>query len=332
MSKESLNDGHNNGKVRRFIPRADNMLSLEAQDLYRNQAAGHELLTAEDEIKIGKRMEAGKIAGTKLNDPNLNEEEKQKLIKTVQDGLRAQDELITSNVRLVISVAKKYIGKGVPLADLIEEGNVGLTRATKKFDYRKGNRFSTYATWWIRQAITRDLANSSRTVRIPVHMHQEMGVLKKTQRRLEQELGRTPTELELAQALDMNSGKVKVILKTMQSNVSLSKPIKEVMGETEETTFEDLLTEDEAKSPENVYARNQLREEIDHLLLKLPPREAMVVSLKYNLNGDGQNYTEKDIAKKMRISRGTFRKLLRQAIYRLSQMAEVNSLRMFLED
>nr|NIV38860.1 sigma-70 family RNA polymerase sigma factor [Anaerolineae bacterium] len=192
--------------------------------LYLKEIGRVPLLTAEEEVALAKRMEAGKIAQEKLDGDGVNTAERVELMKAVVDGLAAREHLIRANSRLVISVAKKYIGRGVPFLDLIQEGNIGLIRAANKFNYELGHKFSTYATWWIRQAVTRAIADQSRTIRVPVHMGDQINKLLRTAHRLTQELGREPTSEELAGALDIPTRKAEEMLRVARRPLSLEMP------------------------------------------------------------------------------------------------------------
>jgi len=195
--------------------------------LYLKEAASIPLLTADEEIYLAKKIERGREAREKLARGGLNEKKREKLRREIEEGWEAREHLITANSRLVISVAKKYMGRGVPFLDLIQEGNIGLMRAAKKFDYKRGYKFSTYATWWIRQAVTRAIADQGRTIRVPVHMGDQISKMLRTQHQLKQEFGRDPTVEELAEALDVTPNKVEHMIQVARRPFSLEMPIGE---------------------------------------------------------------------------------------------------------
>src|SRR6187431_199343 len=214
----------------------DYLANIDTDDtigLYLKEVSRVPLLTAEEEVKLAQRIERGRMAREELAKGNASPRRRSELRKLIEDGWAAREHLITANSRLVISVAKKYMGRGVPFLDLIQEGNIGLIRATKKFDYRRGHKFSTYATWWIRQAVTRAIADQGRTIRVPVHMVEVINKILRTQRLMVQELGREPSNDELARRLDMQAWKVRKALKIAQQPISLETPV----GDDGETTI-----------------------------------------------------------------------------------------------
>jgi RNA polymerase primary sigma factor len=213
--------------------------------LYLKEIGRVPLLTAEEEVDLAKRMERGRDARKKLTDGQEEWEERERLLWYVRDGQSAQEHLIKANSRLVVSVAKKYVGRGVPFLDLIQEGNIGLIRAVKKFDYRRGYKFSTYATWWIRQAVTRAIADQGRTIRVPVHMYEQINRLTRTSRQLVQELGRDPTTEEIADELGVSPRKVEHIMRVSQRPLSLEMPV----GEEEDSYLGDFIEDEEADAP-----------------------------------------------------------------------------------
>jgi len=289
------------------------------------------LLTAEQEVALAKRMEAGRMAREKLEEdeadgkPSLKPEERARLLQTVEDGRAAREHLIRANSRLVISVAKKYIGRGVPFLDLIQEGSIGLIRTADKFDYRMGNKFSTYATWWIRQAVTRAIADHSRTIRIPVHMGDQINRLLRTTHRLTQDLGREPTLDELATEMEVPRRKVENMLRVARRPLSLEIPTNED-GEGE---LGDFIEDETSRPPDDEAASTILRELLDGLLEDLPPREVRILQLRYGLV-DGETYTLEQVGKKLGVTRERVRQIEAQALSRLRHPTRIRKLKGFL--
>jgi RNA polymerase primary sigma factor len=293
--------------------------------LYLKEIGRVPLLVAEEEVRLAKRMEAGRSAREKLDRDGVGYEEQMGLAHLVEDGLAAREHLIRANSRLVISVAKKYIGRGVPFLDLIQEGNIGLIRAANKFNYRLGHKFSTYATWWIRQAVTRAIADQSRTIRIPVHMGDQINKLLRASHRLTQELGREPTSEELAAALEMPTRKAEDMLRVARRPLSLETPTDDE-GESELGDF----IEDEAGSvPDAEVTSSILRELLQGILQDLPPREVRILQLRYGLV-DGETYTLEEVGKKLGVTRERVRQIEAQALSRLRHPTHSRRLRDFL--
>jgi len=293
--------------------------------LYLKEIGQVPLLTREEEISLAKRMEVGKNARTQLRGDGLSGVERARLEAVAQDGLRARGHLVRANSRLVVSVAKKYMGRGVPFIDLIQEGNIGLIRAAKKFDYTMGNKFSTYATWWIRQAVTRAIADQSRTIRIPVHMGDQINKLLRTTHRLTQELGRDPTPEEMAGALDLATDKVENMLQVARRPLSLELPIDEE-GDSE---LGDFIENDEAVAPADVVSSAILRDLLQDVLEDLPPREVRILQMRYGLV-DGETYTLEEVGQKLGVTRERIRQIEVQALSRLRHPAHARKLRDFL--
>ncbi len=291
--------------------------------LYLKEIGRVPLLTAEEEVMLAKRMEAGRIAQEKLNQDGLNPEERARLEKIVQDGLAAREHLIRANSRLVISVAKRYIGRGVPFLDLIQEGNIGLIRAANKFNYKLGHKFSTYATWWIRQAVTRAIADQSRT--IPVHMGDQINKLLRTAHRLTQELGREPTTEELAAELEIPVRKVEEMLKVARRPLSLEMPT----DDEEESELGDFIEDEDSPAPEEEVTSSMLREVLQEILQDLPPREVRILQMRYGLV-DGETYTLEEVGKKLGVTRERVRQIEAQALSRLRHLTRARKLRDFL--
>ena len=294
--------------------------------LYLKEIGRIPLLTAEQEVSLAKRMEAGRFAQRRMSqNGDLSLEERGRLNATIRDGNAAKEHLIKANSRLVVSVAKKYVGRGVPFLDLIQEGNIGLIRAVKKFDYRRGYKFSTYATWWIRQAVTRAIADQGRTIRVPVHMYEQINRLARVSRQLVQELGRDPTVEEIAQELGVNSKKVERIIKVSQRPLSLEMPV----GEEDDSFLGDFIEDSEAPSPTDQASQQLLREQIDDIFASLTPREVRILQLRFGLV-DGYSYTLEEVGKKFGVTRERIRQIEAQALGRLRHPSRSRKLRDFL--
>ena len=293
--------------------------------LYLKEIGRVPLLTAEEEIDLAKRMERGRDSRRKLNDGLEDWEERERLLWFVRDGQAAQEHLIKANSRLVVSVAKKYVGRGVPFLDLIQEGNIGLIRAVKKFDYRRGFKFSTYATWWIRQAVTRAIADQGRTIRVPVHMYEQINRLTRTSRQLVQELGRDPTMEEIADELKVSPRKVEHIMRVSQRPLSLEMPV----GEEEDSYLGDFIEDEDADAPGDAAGQQLLREVIDEIFQSLTPREVRILQLRFGLV-DGYCYTLEEVGKKFGVTRERIRQIEAQALSRLRHPSRSRKLRDYL--
>lgn len=293
--------------------------------LYLKEIGQVPLLTRGEEIELAKRMEAGSKARESLKENGLRPAERARLLGIVRDGLRAREHLVRANSRLVVSVAKKYMGRGVPFIDLIQEGNIGLIRAAKKFDYTLGNKFSTYATWWIRQAVTRAIADQSRTIRIPVHMGDQINKLLRTTHRLTQELGREPAPEEMAEELDIPAEKVENMLQVARRPLSLELPVDEE-GDSE---LGDFIENDETTAPDDVVSSSMLRELLLEVLEDLPPREVRILQMRYGLV-DGETYTLEEVGRKLGVTRERIRQIEVQALSRLRHPTHARRLRDFL--
>ena len=237
--------------------------------LYLKEVGRVPLLTAVEEVELAQRIERGRLAREELAKGNVSSRRRQELQLLIEDGWAAREHLITANSRLVISVAKKYMGRGVPFLDLIQEGNIGLIRAAKKFDYRRGHKFSTYATWWIRQAVTRAIADQGRTIRVPVHMGDQINKLLRVQHQLTQRLGRDPSVEELAEALDVTPQKVENMIQVARRPLSLETPT----DDEEDSVLGDFIQDEEVPAPDDTATYNLLREHLESVLNGLPPRE-----------------------------------------------------------
>ncbi len=293
--------------------------------LYLKEVGRVPLLTAEEEVELAQRIERGRLSREELAKGNVNIRRRQELQHLIEDGWAAREHLITANSRLVISVAKKYMGRGVPFLDLIQEGNIGLIRAAKKFDYRRGHKFSTYATWWIRQAVTRAIADQGRTIRVPVHMGDQINKLLRVQHQLTQKLGRDPSVEELAVALDVTPQKVENMIQVARRPLSLETPT----DDEEDSVLGDFIQDDEAAAPDDTATYNLLREHLDSVLNALPPREVRILQLRYGLL-DGQAYTLEEVGRKMGVTRERVRQIEAQALSRLRHPAIRRKLREYL--
>ncbi len=293
--------------------------------LYLKEIGRVPLLNAEEEVSLAKRMERGREARQRLTLGIDDLDERDKLLSAVRDGQAAQEHLIKANSRLVVSVAKKYVGRGVPFLDLIQEGNIGLIRAVKKFDFRRGFKFSTYATWWIRQAVTRAIADQGRTIRVPVHMYEQINRLTRTSRQLVQELGRDPTTEEIADRLGVPPRKVEQIIRVSQRPLSLEMPV----GEEEDSYLGDFIEDDEAESPTDSASQTMLRQVIDEIFESLTPREVRILQLRFGLV-DGYSYTLEEVGKKFGVTRERIRQIEAQALGRLRHPSRSRKLRDYL--
>jgi RNA polymerase primary sigma factor len=285
------------------------------------------LLNAEQEVELAKRIEAGLFSEYKLEEEeDLKPAYRRELEILVEDGRRAKNHLLEANLRLVVSLAKRYTGRGMLFLDLIQEGNVGLIRAVEKFDYTKGFKFSTYATWWIRQAITRAMADQSRTIRIPVHMVEIINKLARVQRQMLQDLGREPTPEELGKELDMTPEKVIEVQKYGREPISLHTPL----GEEGDSEFGDLIEDSEAVVPADAVSFTFLQEQLQSILGTLSEREAGVVSMRYGLN-DGQPKTLDEIGRVYGVTRERIRQIESKTMSKLRHPSRSQVLRDYLD-
>jgi RNA polymerase primary sigma factor len=306
----------------------DYLANIDTDDtigLYLKEVSRVPLLTANEEVELAQRIERGRMAREELARGNVSPRRRMELRRLIEDGWAAREHLITANSRLVISVAKKYMGRGVPFLDLIQEGNIGLIRATKKFDYRRGHKFSTYATWWIRQAVTRAIADQGRTIRVPVHMGDQINKLLRVQHQLTQRLGREPSVEELADALEVPPKKVENMIQVARRPLSLETPT----DDEEDSVLGDFIEDDEAAPPDDTATYNLLREHLSEVLNGLPPREVRILQLRYGLL-DGQAYTLEEVGRKMGVTRERVRQIEAQALSRLRHPSIRRKLRDYL--
>jgi len=304
--------------------------ALETDDvvgLYLKEAGRVPLLNASEEVDLAKRMEKAEIAKQHLEryGEDLPMDDVFALKEVASDGDTAQEHLIRANARLVISVAKKYIGRGVPFLDLIQEGNIGLIRATNKFEYQRGHKFSTYATWWIRQAVSRAVADQGRTIRVPVHMGDQLNRMRRVQLRLLQELGREPTIQEMAVGMETTPDKVENLLEIARRPVSLETPI----DDDGDSTFGDFVEDVSSPAPADEVASTLLQEQLEGALDRLPLREAAILRLRYGLY-DGRVYTLEEVGQTIGVTRERVRQLEAQALNRLRQSSAHVILRDYL--
>ncbi|GIK29940.1 MAG: RNA polymerase sigma factor RpoD [Anaerolineae bacterium] len=295
--------------------------------LYLKEAGRVPLLTAEQEVELAKRMERGVLAQKKLEEmgDRLSPDDIYTLKDYVLDAEAAQEHLVRANARLVISVAKKYIGRGVHFLDLIQEGNIGLIRATNKFEYRRGHKFSTYATWWIRQAVSRAVADQGRTIRVPVHMGDQLNRMRRVQLQLLQDLGREPSIEELAIGMETTPDKVEHLMEISRRPVSLETPI----DEDGDSTFGDFVEDTSTPAPADEVATHLLHEQLQGALNRLPSREAQILRLRYGLE-DGRVYTLEEVGQTIGVTRERVRQLEAQALNRLRQSSAHIILRDYL--
>ena len=293
--------------------------------LYFREMGQQGLLSAVEEVDLAMEIEAGKEAESRLNDEILSGDELDDLVNAREIAEAARAHLIRANTRLVVSIAKKYRGRGLQFLDLIQEGNVGLMKAVEKYDYRRGNRFSTYATWWIRQAVTRALANHGRTIRIPAHLGGRISKLYQVAQELEQEYGRQPTPEEIAEHMELPAERVRWMLRTSRQPVHLERPV----GDESDAELGDFIEDVDAPPPAETVAQNMLTEELGEILDQLTPREARILRLRYGLQ-DGESRTLKEVGEMFGLSRERIRQLEKEALRKLRHPNFAGHLRQYL--
>ncbi|MDR3824466.1 MAG: RNA polymerase sigma factor RpoD [Clostridia bacterium] len=296
--------------------------------MYLKEIGKVNLLTPEEELSLAKRMADGEKAKEQLEEigEEIDEDTKKQIDLLIADGEKAKKSLAEANLRLVVSIAKRYVGRGMLFLDLIQEGNLGLIKAVDKFDYTKGYKFSTYATWWIRQAITRAIADQARTIRIPVHMVETINKLVRVSRQLVQELGREPTPEELAKELNMPVDKVREISKISQEPVSLETPI----GEEEDSHLGDFIPDEDAPAPSEAASFVLLKEQLGAVLETLSEREAKVLRLRFGLD-DGRARTLEEVGKEFDVTRERIRQIEAKALRKLRHPSRSKKLKDFLD-
>lgn len=333
LSSEPTEDDLSSDEVKEIEDEAqeapeDDLKHIDTDDtigLYLKEVSRVPLLTAEEEVDLSQRIERGRMAREELAIGKVSNKRRPELRSLIEDGWNAREHLVTANSRLVISVAKKYMSRGVPFLDLIQEGNIGLIRATKKFDYRRGHKFSTYATWWIRQAVTRAIADQGRTIRVPVHMGDQINKLLRTQHQLTQKLGRDPSVEELAIALDVLPKKVENMIQVSRRPLSLETPT----DNEDDSVLGDFIEDNEIPAPDETATYNLLREHLELVMDSLPPREVRILQLRYGLL-DGQAYTLEEVGRKMGVTRERVRQIEAQALSRLRHPTIKRKLRDYL--
>ncbi|HOW91459.1 MAG TPA: sigma-70 family RNA polymerase sigma factor [Anaerolineaceae bacterium] len=311
-----------------YAPSLDSISSDDTIGLYLKEMSRVPLLKVEEELDIARRIENGRACKQEIDRSNGGCPPQQKIVlqQQVEDGLLAREHLIKANTRLVVSVAKKYIGRGVPFLDLIQEGNLGLMKAVEKFDYHRGFRFSTYATWWIRQTITRSIADQGRTIRVPVHMVDRIRQLYKITHEMEQQLSRQPTNEELAEKLDTTPSKVEWMLRVSWLPLSLESPIND---EEEDSELGQFVEDQFSPTPIQSAYSKLLREKIEEVLDTLPPREARILRLRFGLE-NGHNYTLEEVGEKFGLTRERIRQIESKALRRLRHPRRSRQLREYL--
>ncbi len=324
--EESLVSGNDDGGLPAAQVAADGATADPVKD-YLKQIGKVPLLSADQEVELAKRIEAGLFAAHKLAEGNgmLRPRQSIDLERVAEDGRRARDHLVEANLRLVVSLARRYTGRGMLFLDLIQEGNLGLIRGVEKFDYAKGFKFSTYATWWIRQAITRAMADQARTIRLPAYMVETVTKLARARRQMLQDLGREPTPEELATQLDMTPEKVIEVEKYGRVPISLHTPL----GEDGDSEFGDLIEDSEAIQPAEAVSFTLLQEELHSVLGTLSEREAGVLSMRFGLT-DGQPKTLAEIGKVYGVTRERIRQIETKAMTKLRHPSRSNVLRDYL--
>jgi len=301
--------------------------SADLVRVYLNEIGKVPLLTAADEVELAKRIEAGLYAEHLLTASNsFSAARRRDLRALVIDGSRAKDHLLRANLRLVVSLAKRYTGHGMPFLDLIQEGNLGLIRAVEKFDYTKGFKFSTYATWWIRQAISRAMADQSRTIRLPVHLVEQVNKLQRLRREMNQSLGREATDAELAVELDVPEERIRELIDLSRDLVSLDQTV----GTDDDAALGDFIADDTAPAAEAAVEAGLMRTQLRSVLGTLEAREAAVVRMRYGLD-DGQPRTLDEIGRAFKLSRERIRQIERETMAKLRHPSRAQALRDYLE-
>ena len=319
-------------KARRRQDAATVMLTGDPVRMYLKEIGKVDLLTASEEVHLAMKIEAGTEAAEKLEahengELELSRVELRRLTRVEQMGLEAKQALISANLRLVVSIAKRYVGRGMLFLDLIQEGNLGLIRAVEKFDYTKGFKFSTYATWWIRQAITRAIADQARTIRIPVHMVETINKLVRVQRQLLQDLGRDPTPEEIGEEMGMSAERVREIQKISQEPVSLETPI----GEEEDSQLGDFIEDAQAVAPPEAASDSMLREQLDQVLDGLADRERKVIKLRFGLE-DGHPRTLEEVGREFGVTRERIRQIESKTLAKLRHPSRSGKLKDYMAE
>ena len=310
-----------------LLPNLENISADDSVGLYLKEMSRVPLLSLDEEVNLAQRIEHARQAKANLSKMNGKGTSRHRgeLDALVQDGILAREHLIKANTRLVVSIAKKYIGRGVPFLDLIQEGNLGLMKAVSKFEYQRGFRFSTYATWWIRQTITRAIADQGRTIRIPVHMTDRLRMMYKAAHRLEQRHGRPPTPEELCLEMGVGNDKLQWMLEVARIPISLESPV----GDEDDSEFGMFVEDTITPSPSQTTYENMLRERVDHVLSTLSPREARILRLRFGLE-NGHPYTLEEVGRKFGLTRERIRQIEGKALRRLRHPCRSRLLREYL--
>ncbi len=309
------------------VPPSDGGNTADTVRLYLKEIGRVDLLSGEDERGLAQAIEEGHRAAALLDDESIDSHTQRRLIRTVQAGQTAKSELIQANLRLVVSIAKRYSGRGMQFLDLIQEGNLGLMRAVDKFDHTKGFKFSTYATWWIRQAITRSIADQARTIRIPVHMVESMNRVLRTQRQMHQELEREPTLDELAERCGLPLDRIREILLISLDPLSLDSPV----GEEDDSNLTDFIQDMTADEPADMATRHLLTQAVEAALGELSDREQEIVRLRFGLD-DGQPRTLEDVGREFGVTRERIRQIEAKTLAKLRHPMRSQRLKEFLDD
>ena len=325
-SIDAAADHHNGEPSERPAPVVDEQDLEDLVKLYLREAASVPLLTASEEVSLAKVMELGKAAEQQIEDGDVSAQERVARKIAVRKGQNARDRLIQANLRLVVSVAKNYMNRGIAFLDLIEEGNIGLMRAVEKFDYHRGFKFSTYATWWIRQGIQRAVADQARTIRLPVYIGEMINKVSRASTVLQQRLGREPTRAEVAEFVGLPEEEVQDILRVAQWPVSLETPL----GEEEDVHLGDLIPDSQTVAPADAAHRQLLREEMEDLLDQLDHRERRVLELRYGFE-DGRERTLEEVGRVFGVTRERIRQIEAQALLRLRGSSHVRRLKDYLD-
>jgi RNA polymerase primary sigma factor len=302
-----------------------NISSHDTISLYLRQMSTTPLLTREEEIHLAKQLERGKIARRRLEKGGQGTYLRRRYLRQVELGDQAWQHLIKANTRLVVSIAKRYMGKGVPFLDLIQEGNLGLMKAVEKFDYRRGCKFSTYATWWIRQSITRALSHQGRVIRLPQHMTDRIRKMYRTAQEIEQRSGKRPTATQIGERMGISPDRVRWLMAKSRRPLSLQKPV----GEEHDSELGQFIEDEESPAPAEAATQSLLAEKLQHLLATLTPREERILRLRYGLD-DGRSWTLKEVGAKYGLTRERIRQIERKALRRLRHPSRSRQLRSYM--
>jgi len=301
--------------------------SDDSISLYLKEMARVPLLKPEEEVQLAKQLESGRAAQRRLEKNGHSPAEREEYLRAIELGDAARAHLIKANTRLVVSIAKRYMGQGVPFLDLIQEGNLGLMKAVEKFDYRRGCKFSTYATWWIRQSITRALAEQGRIIRLPSHVGDRIRKMYRTAQQLEQNSGERPTPSEIGDRMGLDPTKVRWLIKVSRRPLSLEKPV----GEEEDSELGEFIEDEESPTPTDEVTRSLLAQRMDEVLSTLSPREARILRLRFGMQ-DGRAYTLKEVGEKFGLTRERIRQIEREALNRMRHPSRSRQLRDYVTE